>query len=107
MKKISKKIIVFFICLLPFVNTAQVVKETKTLGDKGAVSARIQRKAAKQKWKEQRSIESEQKKEIRDHDKRLQTRKTRKRMKENRKKSEKMRTNKRESWIVKLFKYKH
>lgn len=101
------RIFILQLLMLPLFSSAQIVKETKEQGSKGAVSSRVQRKAAKQKWKEQRALERDQKKEIKLHDKRLQTKKTRKRMADNRKKSEKLRTNKRESFFVRLFKYKH
>ena len=101
------RLIVILISFFPLLANAQTVKESKEQASKGAVSARVQRQAAKQKWKEQRRIEHAQKAEIRNHDKQLQTKKTLKRMSETRKKSEKLRTNKRESFFVRLFKYKH
>lgn len=107
MKNHFRKIIVLLICLTPLAVSAQVVKESKGESNKGAVSAQVQRRAAKEKWKQQRLEERAQKKAIKEHDKRLQTKKTRKQMREERKKSDKLRANKRESFFVRLFKYKH
>ena len=103
MKTVVKKVIVLFICLLPL---SMVAQDTK-LEKKGAVSAKVQRKAARQKWKDQRKLERAQKKAVEAHDKRLQTKKTRKRMKQEKKKSDRLRENKREFFLVRWFRYKH
>ena len=107
MKNCLRKIIVVLICLLPLSIAAQTVKESKGESNKGAVSAGVQRQAAKEKWKKQRREDRAQKKAIKEHDKRLQTKKTRKQMREERRKSDKLRANKREPFLIRLFKYKH
>ena len=78
MKAVFKKIILLFICLLPLSMVAQDTKPE----NKGAVSSKVQRKAARQKWKDQRSLERTQKKSVEAHHKRLQSKQTLKRMKQ-------------------------
>ncbi len=102
-RKYIKKIILLLICLLPL---GMVAQETKP-ENKGAVSSHAQRRAARQKWKDQRNQERAEKKAISNHAKRLQSKQTLKRMKEEKKKSERLRNNKKESFFVRLFKYKH
>ena len=47
------------------------------------------------------------KKDVKAHHKRLQTKKTRKEMRKEKRKSEKLKTNKREFFLIRWFKYKH
>ena len=103
MKSVVKKIIVVLICLLPFTMVAQETKPE----NKGAVSSKVQRRAAKQKWKDQRKMERAQKKSVEAHHKRLQSKNTLKSMKREKRKSDRLRENKRESIWVRWFKYKH
>ncbi len=98
-----KKIILLLICLLPVTMIAQEKKPE----NKGAISSHAQRRAARQKWKDQRRQERAEKKAISDHAKRLQSKQTLKRMKQEKKKSDRLRNNKKESFFVRLFKYKH
>lgn len=100
MRFIYKKIIFLLLLAVPFITVAQE-KQSK---DKAPATTRMQRKAAKKKWKEQRKLERDQKKAVKQHHKRLQTKETRKRMKQERKKGEKMRANKREFFLVRWFK---
>ncbi len=100
MKPFYKKIILLFICLLPLAVNAQEQASTK---DKAPATSRVQRKAAKKKWKEQRRAEMEDKKAVKDYHKRLQDKNTRKRMKREKKKSDKLRANKRDPFFVRWF----
>ena len=102
MKAVLRKIILVLICLMPFVGYAQDATPTK---DKAPATSRAQRKKAKQKWKENRKLERSQAKAIKEHHKHLQTKKTNKRMRREKRKSEKLRTNKKEFFIVRWFKY--
>ena len=103
MKHFFRKFILLSICLMPFAVIAQEAKSK----DKPPASSRAQRKAAKLKWKEQRKEDMEHKKMVKEHHKRLQTKKTRKEMRKEKRKSEKLKTNKREFFLVRWFKYKH
>lgn len=99
-----RKLIFLLICLAPLMSTAQEQKPK----EKGApASSRAQRKKAKAKWKEERKLERDQKKAVKDHHKRLQTKETRKRMKAERKKGDKLRGNKREFFLIRRWKYRH
>ncbi|MES2590302.1 MAG: hypothetical protein V4608_00365 [Bacteroidota bacterium] len=104
MNKIFRRIILVFICLLPFILNAQ---EAQPKGEKAPATSRAQRKKAKQKWKDSRKIEKEQRKAVKDHHKRLQSKETRKRMRREKRKSERLKMNKKEPKIVRLFKYGH
>ncbi len=101
MKTFVRTIILIFICLMPVIVSAQ---ETKKSTDNAPVANRTQRKKAKQKWKEDRIIERDNKKAIKEHHKRLQTKKTLKEMKKEKRKGDKMRTNKKEGFFMRLFK---
>ena len=98
-----RKIIIILIALAPFSIPAQEQKSEK---DKAPASTHAQRKAAKKKWKEQRKIEMGEKKAIKEHHKRIQTKETRKRMRKEKKRGEKMRANKKEFFLIRWFKYK-
>ena len=84
-----------------------VEAQEKKQESKGAISAKVQRRAARQKWKDQRKTERAQKKAVAAHHKRLQTKKTLKSMKQQKKKSDRLRDNKREPFFVRWFKFKH
>jgi hypothetical protein len=86
---------------MPLIVSAQ---ETKTSTDNAPIANRAQRKKAKQKWKEDRIIERDNKKAVKDYHKRLQTKKTLKEMKKEKRKSEKSRANKKENFLMRLFK---
>jgi|SRR3954462_633571 hypothetical protein len=101
-----RRLILLLICLAPLMTVAQ---EQKPAADKGQSpsTTRAQRKKLKKKWKEERRIKRDEKKAVKDHHKRIQTKETRKRMKAERKKGDKLRANKKEPWIVRKFKYRH
>jgi hypothetical protein len=103
MKFTCRKAVLFFILLIPLVITAQEQQSSK---DKAPASTHAQRKVARQKWKEQRKLEIEQKKAVKEHDKRLQTKKTRKEMRKEKRKGEKLRANKKEFFLIRWFKYR-
>ncbi len=92
----------FLICLLPLAGLAQ--EQTK---DKAPATSRVQKKAAKKKWKEKRKMEKEHAKSVKKHHKRIQQKKTRKEMRIEKRKGEKMRKNKREFFLVRWFKNRH
>lgn len=83
-----------------------MAQEEKPKKENTPATTRAQRKAGKHKWKEDRKNERALKKAIKGHHKRIQTKETRKRMKNERKKSDKMRANKKEFFIIRWFKYK-
>gem|GEM_PF-4667808 len=87
---------------MPFFVSAQEAAPTK---DKAPATSHAQRKKAKQKWKEDRTIEREQAKAVKENHKHLQTKKTLKRMRQEKRRSEQARTNKKEFFIVRWFKY--
>lgn len=101
-KSLFRKLILLLICLAPLMTVAQEQKPA----EKGPATTRAQRKKLKKKWKEDRRMERDEKKAIKEHHKRIQTKETRKRMKEERKKGDKLRANKKEPWIVRKFKYR-
>lgn len=92
----------FFIFLLPLSVAAQEKPK-----DKAPASTRIQRKAAKAKWKQQRKDDRDHKKMVKEHHKRIQTKETRKNMRREKRKSEKARQNKREFFLIRWFKYRN
>ncbi|MCW3103645.1 MAG: hypothetical protein JWO09_2085 [Bacteroidetes bacterium] len=99
MKSLSRKLILIFICLLPLGLAAQEAPAK----EKAPATSRVQKKAAKKKWKEQRKMEMDQKKAVKQHHKRIQTKETRKRMKQEKRRSDKLRANKREFFLVRWF----
>lgn len=101
MKSLYKKIIFLIICLLPLAAHAQ--DQAKKDDNKAPATSRVQRRAAKKKWKEQRKAEMEDKKAVKAYHKRLQTKKTLRRMKQEKKKSDRLRANKREFFLVRWF----
>jgi hypothetical protein len=99
MKSLSRKLMLLLICMLPL----GIIAQEAPAKDKAPATSRIQRKAAKKKWKEQRKMEMDQKKAVKQHHKRIQTKDTRKRMRQEKRKSDKMRSNKREFFLVRWF----
>ncbi len=93
---------------MPFAALAQEAAIAKDKEKNTApASSRAQRKKAKQKWKEGRLAERDQAKAVKDYHKHLQSKDTKKRMRQEKKRSERLKTNKKESSIVRWFKYKH
>lgn len=98
-----KLILLLIIVIAPLSILGQEQKSEK---DKAPASTHSQRKAAKQKWKEQRKTEMQEKKAIKEHHKRIQTKETRKRMRKEKHMGDKMRANKKEFFLIRWFKYK-
>lgn len=69
-------------------------------------TARMKRKKAKAEWKEKRKQERADRKAKQDYEKRLQTKKTRKQMRKDRRKADRVNQNKREFFLIRLFKPK-
>lgn len=80
--------------------------QSKADKKKDVESARIKRKKDKLQWKEKREKEKKNRKAIKAHEKKLQTKETRKRMKKNKQKSNRVNQNKREFFLIRLFKPK-
>ena len=80
--------------------------EGKTEKKNDVVSARTKRKKAKAEWKEKRNLDRADRKAIRAHEKALQTKTVRKRMKKDRKKANRANQNKKEFFLIRLFKPK-
>ncbi len=80
--------------------------ETKAEKKNDVENARIKRKKAKAEWKAKRNEERAVKKAIRNHEKRLQTKDTRKRMHKNQRKANRINQNKKEFFLIRLFKPK-
>ncbi len=70
------------------------------------MSARMKRQKAKKEWKEKREKERADQKAVRDHEKRLQTKATRKRMHRDQRKANRINQNKKEFFLIRLFKPK-
>jgi hypothetical protein len=70
------------------------------------ISAKMKRQKAKKEWKEKRNKERADKKAVRDHEKRLQTKATRKRMHRDQRKADRHNQNKKEFFLIRLFKPK-
>ena len=68
--------------------------------DKAPATSKAQRKIAKAKWKQQRKDEHDHKKMVRQHHKKIQTKKTRKEMRKEKRKGDKLRKNKREFFMI-------
>jgi hypothetical protein len=79
---------------------------TKTEKKNDVESRKLKRKKAKAEWKARRQKEKGDRKAVRDHEKRLQTKETRKRMKKDRAKANRNNANKKEFFLIRLFKPK-
>ncbi len=101
MKLYIRRIVFLIIIVIPF----NIVAQEASSKQAAPTSSRAHRKAAKQKWKEQRQLERDQKKEVKEYHKKLQTKQTVKRMKKEKKKSDKLRRNKRDFFLIRWFKH--
>ncbi len=95
---------VFFLFLL-FLSLAGFSQTTapKKEGQEAPKTAWAQRRLAKKQWWEQRINDWEEKKKISTHDKRLQTKKTLRRMKQDRKKAERSNSNSKQNFLQRWF----
>jgi len=80
--------------------------ETKTEKKNDVENARMKRKKAKTEWKAKRHQERADRKAVRNQEKRLQTKATRKRMRKDRRKAGLHNQNKKEFFLIRLFKPK-
>jgi len=97
-----RRLIILFICCIPF---SVVAQETKA--KEAPANSRAKRKIAKQKWKEQRKADRDHKKAVKAHHQSLQSKKTRKQMRAEKRKSDKFNTNRRDFFLVRWFKYRN
>lgn len=98
------KFLKYILFLLVLISSVEIVaQEAAPKKSESPATTRAKRKKAKQKWKEQRKIEMEQKKAVKQHHKRIQTKETRKRMKRERRKSDNLRKNKKEFFLIRWF----
>lgn len=82
------------------------IADAKTEKKNDVESARMKRQKARTEWKAKRQQERAEKKAIRQHEKRLQTKETRKRMRKDRRKANRVNQNKKEFFLIRLFKPK-
>ena len=80
--------------------------DTKSENKNDIENARVKRKKAKAEWKAKRKQEKKEFKSVRAHEKRLQTKETRKRMRKNRQKATRTNQNKKQFFLIRLFKPK-
>lgn len=99
-----KKILLPLILILPIALFAQ--DNSGNSEQQKTPTSRAQRKLAKQKWKEERAKKRDDRKMVKQHHKRLQTKTVQKRMKKNKKKSERVNDNRREFFLKRWFKRK-
>ena len=80
--------------------------DAKTEKKNDVESARIKRQKARSEWKEKRKTERADRKAVRYHEKQLQTKATRKRMRKDRQKANRTNQNKKQFFLFRLFKPK-
>ena len=103
MKLLFKLLFLLFL----FVSVPAFSQEnTKTEKKNDVESRKLKRKKAKAEWKASRLKEKGDRNAVRNHEKRLQTKATRKRMRKDRAKSRRINANKREFFLIRLFKPK-
>jgi hypothetical protein len=89
MKNLFRLIVFSFILMMPLSSYSQEAPKQKA-----PASMRLQRKAAKAKWKQQRKDDHDHKKMVKEHHKKIQTKLTRKNMRKVKRKSERANSNK-------------
>ncbi len=104
--KLFLKLFFLFSFFLSVPAFSQDKTEAKTEKKNDVETARMKRKKAKAEWKERRKQDKAEKKAIRDHEKQLQTKATRKRMHRDQRKAARNNANKKEFFLVRLFKPK-
>lgn len=102
MKKFYRYILLIAIFAVPMLAFSQG-GAAKIPDQKEPIASHSQRSAAKRQWWEQRRNEWAEKKKIKDHAKRLQTKNVIKRMKKDRQKAERHTENKREPFYIRWF----
>lgn len=104
--KLFLKLFLLFFLFISIPGIAQENTTTKEDKKNEVASAKVKRQKAKNEWKERRKQEKAEKKAIKAHEKKLQTKETRKRMKKDRKKANRNNQNKKEFFLIRLFKPK-
>ena len=102
MKIFLKLFLLFFL----FVSAPAFSQETKADKKNDVENARAKRKKAKAEWKAKRAEERSDKRAVRNHEKRLQTKATRKRMHKDQRHANRINQNKREFFLIRWFKPK-
>ena len=100
------KLLILTLVLLAVPSFAQDNTSGKEEKKNEVMSAKMKRQKAKKEWKEKRAKEKADKKAIRAHEKKLQTKETRKRMHRNQRKANRVNQNKKEFFLIRLFKPK-
>lgn len=97
-----RKLFLVLLFIVPFALAADAQENAGQKQDSPATS-KVQRRAAKKKWKEKRLKEREEKKKIKQHHKRIQTKETRKKMRRDARKARRVNENKREFFLKRWF----
>ena len=104
--KMLLKIVVLFFILNAIPAMAQDKPTSKEEKKNEVANARAKRKKVKTQWKETRKKEKSDKRAVRHQEKKLQTKATRKRMKKSRQKANRVNQNKKEFFLIRMFKPK-
>lgn len=100
------KIVLLFLFIFSSPVFSQTGGDAKADKKNEVANAKAKRKKNKAEWKAKRKTERSDKKAVRAHEKRLQTKATRKRMRKDRRKASLQHQNKREFFLIRLFKPK-
>ena len=100
MKSLTRITLLLLLFWMPLMLKAQ---DENNKDKNSPIENRAKRKKAKKNWKESRIIERDNKKAIKEHHKKLQTKKTLKAMKKEKKKSNRYRANKKSNFFTRLF----
>jgi ABC-type transport system involved in cytochrome bd biosynthesis fused ATPase/permease subunit len=108
--KIGSKIFILLVLITLCVSVPAFsqdnASETKTEKKNDVESRKIKRKKAKKEWKAKRQKSRQERHAVKSHEKRLQTKATRKRMKKDRAKANRNNQNKKEFFLIRLFRPK-
>ena len=99
MAKIAKYFVFLFLFFLPFITLAQQASIPKA-----PPSTKVQRRMAKKKWKDDRRIKRDAERNIKEHDKKFQTKAVRKKMRKDKAKSKRINEHKREFFLKRWLK---
>ena len=106
MKTLLKLSFLFFLFVSAPVFSQEGGSDAKTENKNDVENAKLRRKKDKAEWKARREKEHSEKNAVRNHEKRLQTKETRKRMRRDRAKANRTNQNKKEFFLIRLFKPK-
>ena len=102
MKSLTKTTKIFLkICFIILVNQATAQQPSVP---KAPPSSKVQKQIAKKKWKNERRIQHDAEQNIKEHDKRIQTKAVRKKMRKDKAKSKRINEHKREFFLKRWFK---